>query len=199
MKRQFLALVSTIALSCAAFGASSAQAIDSSDPDYSKLDQGEILVTTSNIKGSDVPKATVRAVVDAPPEKVWGIVSNCENYKTNMPRIASSELIEKNGDTYICKVVAEMSFPFSNLTSKTKATHKIGNGVWKRSWYLLEGDYETNTGAWTVTKFDDAGTRTYLTYELHADPKIALPKSIVSSILTGALPDTIKNIRKRVK
>src|SRR5690606_15516092 len=74
------------------------------------LSKGEISVDVIDVKGSKVPKVVVKGVVDAPPAKVWQIVSDCTKYKQRMTRIKAAKLVKKTGDTYICDVTVELPF-----------------------------------------------------------------------------------------
>jgi ribosome-associated toxin RatA of RatAB toxin-antitoxin module len=172
--------------------------------DAARLGAGEILVTQRDVPGSDVPEATVRAVVDAPPEKVWAIVSDCGNYKTNMPNILESKQVSSTmtpeGEIRECRVVADLPFPFPDLVSHTRGVHTIEPGKrWQRTWKLLDGDYERNSGIWRVEPFGDDGKRSLVTYVLDAKPKVPLPSSIIKAISFGKLPEMIENVRKKVK
>src|SRR5687768_14802652 len=83
-------------------------------PDADKLAKGDVVVTTQKQAGTDIPIATAKAVVDAAPEKVWAIVSNCARYKESMPSIVSSKMLSKEGNIVMCRVVADLPFPFDD-------------------------------------------------------------------------------------
>ena len=53
------------------------------------LGKGNISVKTRAMKNTDNPEVIVKAVIDAPPQKVWKIVADCSRYKQTMSRIAS--------------------------------------------------------------------------------------------------------------
>ena len=53
--------------------------------DDAQLAKGEIVVHINKVAGSTVDEAVVLAVIDAPAEVVWSIVSDCANYKNTMP------------------------------------------------------------------------------------------------------------------
>ena len=172
------------------------------------LAHGDIVVSTRAVAGSPIPEATVQAVVDAPPEKVWAVVSDCANYKTTMPSIAESTQVrvEKptaaDGDAVevkLCRVVADLPFPFPDLMSVTRGVHRIEPGKrWQRQWKLVEGDYVRNEGEWRLEPFGDDGKRTLVTYVILAQPKIALPDSLVAAIEEGRLPEMMRNLRRKL-
>src|SRR6059058_1255350 len=59
--------------------------------------QDDIKISTEPFPGSDVPYSAVEATIDARPEEVWEILSNCANYSKTMPRIARSAELWREG------------------------------------------------------------------------------------------------------
>lgn len=163
------------------------------------LSKGEIGVDVIKVKGSDMPKVVVKGVVDAPPAKVWEIVSDCTKYKQRMTRIKAAKLVKKTGDTYICDVTVELPFPLSNLRATTTAKHISGPPTWSRTWTLLEGDYETNDGSWVLQEFAGDPQRTFVVYSVHAIPHTAVPDWLRKRAQESSMPDVIKRLRQEVK
>ena len=163
-------------------------------------DDPSIKVWTDKVAGSDIPYASVEAVIDAPPAVVWEIVSRCNNYEKNMPRVAEAKELAREGDesssfTTTCRVVADLPFPLGDLTSISKAVHTVEPGVkYVRKWSFVSGDYIMNEGSWTLVAVDD-GKKTRATYRLRAKPKLALPDSMLASFQQQTLPDVIKKLR----
>lgn len=146
------------------------------------------------VKGSDAPKVVARAVINQPPKKVWAVVSDCAQYKTRMPHIADSKLVKKEGNKVTCQVTVAMPFPFSNLTAVTEAVHEESDKGMSRRWRLVSGDYNFNEGSWEVKPLDEAGTKSLVTYTVHADPKTAVPQWIRESAQKKALPEMIERV-----
>lgn len=167
--------------------------------DEARLAKGDILVSTRAVPGSDMPEATVVAVIDAPPDRVWRIIDDCAAYKRTMPRIKASRLVERSGTRVVCEVTVEMPFPFSNLTSVSEGLHTVGPPKWARSWHMLRGDYHKNTGSWTLSAFDAAGTRTRAVYKLHVEPKVSIPNAILRKAQASTLPDVMERLRESVR
>jgi hypothetical protein len=164
-----------------------------------RLAAGEILVSTQKVPGSEQPRATVMAVIDAPPLKVWNIVSKCADYTRTMVRVSESRLLWKKGNVHRCRVTVDLPFPLSNLTATTDAVHKVVPGKkWQRSWTLVEGDYERNSGSWTLAPFDAGATRTFVIYKVHAVPNLPIPDGIRRAAQRKTLPSLIEHLRKQV-
>jgi len=164
-----------------------------------RLGSGEILVSATKVKGSPQPQATVMGVIDAPPEKVWAIISNCADYKRTMIRVSESKQLWKKGNVHRCRVTVDLPFPLSTLTATTDAVHKVVPGKkWQRSWSLVEGDFERNTGSWTLAPFDADSKRTLVIYKAHAVPNLPIPDGIRRAAQRKTLPNIIENLRKQV-
>jgi ribosome-associated toxin RatA of RatAB toxin-antitoxin module len=154
----------------------------------------DVVVKTVEVDGSDVPKLVVTATMDAPPEKVWAIVSDCAHYKEHMPRIAASKLLSKSGNTRTCEVTVEMPFPLSNLTSVTQAVHEESPAKYSRKWKLVRGDFKINEGSWEVSPANAARTKSSVRYTLHAEPNTAVPQWIREKAQKKTLPEMIDRV-----
>jgi hypothetical protein len=164
-----------------------------------RLDAGEILISSKKVPGSEQPRATVMAVIDAPPIKVWNIISKCADYSRTMVRVEASKLVWKRGDVHRCRVTLDLPFPLSTLTATTDAVHTVVPGKkWVRSWTLVEGDFERNSGSWTLAPFDSASKRTLVIYKVHVVPKLPIPDGIRRAVQRKTLPNMIEHLRKQV-
>jgi hypothetical protein len=185
-----LAVAVVVALSPAAQAASKTQA---------RLAAGEIIVSSKKVRGSEQPMATMLAVVDAPPARLWAIISKCGDYTRTMVRVAASKQLWKKGNVHRCRVTVDLPFPLSDLTATTDAVHTVVPGKkWERKWKLVEGDYHRNSGSWTLAPFDDAGQRTLVIYKVHAEPDVPIPDGIRRAAQRKSLPNLIEHLRRQV-
>jgi len=161
-----------------------------------KLDRGEIFCYPREVKGSDAPEMIVKAVVNAPPAKVWKLVDACGNYRTTIPRIASSKEISRKGKRVVCRVTIDMPFPYSDKTSITEGIHTVADGRWTRRWRLISGDYKVNSGSWVLTRFRGNRNRTMIVYRVHAVPDAWVPGWIRKAAQKKSLPNMIRRLRK---
>jgi ribosome-associated toxin RatA of RatAB toxin-antitoxin module len=160
---------------------------------------GDIKVTTRPFPNSPIPEATVTAVVDAPPDVVWSLVSDCANYKRTMPSIADSvevkrETLDDGTEVKTCRVTAALPFPFPNLTSLTRGVHRVEPGKsWSRTWTFVSGDYVKNEGHWKITPA--GANQSLVEYTIEAQPKIGLPDWLIADVEKSKLPQLMKNLR----
>jgi ribosome-associated toxin RatA of RatAB toxin-antitoxin module len=163
-----------------------------------RLEAGEVVVATEEVKDSNVPRIKLTAVIEAPPEKVWAIVDDCGNYEKTMPHIASSKQLERDAGTVTCRVTTALPFPLSNLTSETQGFITVEPGVrYARTWKFLKGDYNHHSGGWVLTPYKGDPKRTLVEYQLHVDPKMHVPQIFITQGQKGALPDMIKKLREQ--
>ena len=166
------------------------------DAERARLDAGEVLVDIGLPGLSGTPANRVRAVINAPPEKVWPLVWDCGRFEKTMPSIAKSELVEKNGNTTVCRVAADLPMPLPDLVSLAKATHTVEPGVrWQREWKLIEGDYEVNQGSFTLLPWADG--KTLAIYRIEAKPKIPVPEWMMRKAQADRLPELMHRLRKQ--
>jgi len=195
MNRHFVVIASLV---CSLF--LPATSADAASGKKARLGAGEILVSSKKVPGSEQPRATVMGVIDAPPEKVWGIISKCADYKRTMVRVSESRQLWKKGNVHRCRVTVDLPFPLSTLTATTDAVHKVVPGKkWQRTWSLVEGDFERNSGSWTLAPFDSASQRTLVIYKVHAVPNLPIPDGIRRAAQRKTLPGIIENLRKQVR
>lgn len=169
------------------------------DDTKSRLEQGEVIVTTRAIAGSSLPEVHAQGVIDAPPEKLWAILQDCGNYQKTMQRVARSKELSRAGNKVVCEVEIGLPFPLSNLVGVTEATHTVTATKWVRAWHLLRGDYEVNDGSWTLTRYNDDPKRTLAEYKLHAIPKSNVPDAILKKGQRKAIPDLFQHLREITK
>lgn len=176
--------------------AASARAADDED---SRLEKGETVVTTRAVKGHETPETTGKAVINAPPAKVWSIVSRCGDYVRTMPRTKASKELSRQGNKVVCQVTIAMPAPYSNLTSTTDVTHTESPPKFTRSWKMISGDYKYNNGSWVLAPFKGDPKRTLAVYTVLAEPKVYIPGWIRKAAQKKSLPDMMEALRKQTK
>jgi ribosome-associated toxin RatA of RatAB toxin-antitoxin module len=169
------------------------------DDEESRLDKGETVVTNRTVKGYDTPETTGKAVINAPPAKVWSIISRCGDYVKTMPRTKASKELSREGNKVVCLVTISMPAPYSNLTAKSEATHTESPPKFVRAWKMIEGDYKYNQGSWVLTPFKGDPKRTLAVYTVLAEPKAYIPGWIRKASQKKTLPDIMDRLRQQTK
>jgi hypothetical protein len=170
------------------------------DSAHERLSQGEVLIEVVKVEGSSMPRFTAQAVLDATPEQVWTVIDHCADYRKTMVRIRASEELSREGGVVRCRVTVDMPFPLTDLTAVTEAVRSVVPGQrYERRWNLVEGDYVSNSGSWTLTPFDAEGRRTLAVYDMHAEPKIAVPDWLQRKAQRKSMRDLFEKLRAVVR
>lgn len=144
-----------------------------------------------------MPRITVQFVVDAPPEKVWKIVSDCAAYPKSMPRVKKTKEVLRQGNRSHCEMTADMPFPFEDLQDVSEHVATVTQGRWYDSFTLLTGTYLKKEGSWTLTPFDEQNKRTRVTYVGHSVPITRIPDGMMRRGQLSAMRDIVDLIRKQ--
>ena len=165
-----------------------------------RLDAGEVIITTKNVDGFDIPKVHLEAVINAAPEKVWAIIEKCGDYTRTMVGLAEAKELSRKGNQIRCKTVADLPWPLDDLTAITKVRHTvIANKKWQRTWSLESGDFKYNYGSWKLSHFKGDPQRTHLVYSAHVEPTTTVPDSIKTAAAKSTLPNLIAHLRKQLE
>ncbi len=165
-----------------------------------KLTRGELIIETKDVAGSAVPAIHVKAILDAPPERVWELIDRVGDFQHNMAGVKRSAELSREGDRVRARLTVGMPFPLRDLTSVTDAIHTVIPGErYQREWHLVEGDYRVNGGRWTLYPHVQDRTRTLAIYILHAEPLIPVPLAIQRLVAAKAVPRLFAHLRRRVR
>jgi len=179
---------------------SSLSAVDSVPGLSKKVRAGGVAVSFKKVAGSDMPAVLAYGVIKAPIAKVWAMVTDCGRYHLTMPSVKESALLSGtvSSGKMRCKIVADLPWPMSDLTSVVDVTLKLRkDGVHERTWTLVEGDYKRNEGSWTLTPIDQ-GASTLLRYQLYVEPNTSVPDFLKRQAQKIKVPGMFKAIRKHV-
>ena len=175
-------------------------ALASTDLDK-RLARGEIVVQSQPVKGSSIPMFRVSGVVNAPVDKVWEVVRNCDGYVGVMPRVEKARTLKRRGRTATCSTRVDLPFPLSHLDAVTEnKTLDSPRGTRRMSWKLVKGDYKKNRGNWELRPFGGADSgKTLIVYNALVEPRLAVPKGMVASGQKRELPAVIRGLRRAAK
>ncbi|WON75003.1 SRPBCC family protein [Nitrosospira sp. Is2] len=168
---------------------------------------GELVIFTKDVeKGRRI---VAIAEVEAPPEVIFNVVNDFENYPNFMPYVIESRVLSRNNDSEVVAYnriappfVSERDYPLKfRMTRGTPAN----SGVFRSEW-TARPDAEPevkgvvrirlNEGSWVAEPIS-GGTRTRLTYTLLTNPGGLIPDFVANMSNTVAIPKLFKAVMTR--
>ena len=176
------------------------QAPTLSSDERARLAHGEVVVREMQASDSDGIGMLVMAVVDAPPERVWQVMADCDAYEEFVPRVSHARVRDRDGAFHTCELVVDLPMPLGDQITETRQqTRRLPDGAYQRLWTLLPGDwsYHRNDGSWTAHPHGE-GAQSLLVNRMDARPKSSVPLWILRAAQVRQAPETFLAIRKRV-
>lgn len=173
------------------------------DPAERRLARGDVLVASHPVAGSRWPRLVARAVLPASPEAAWRLIEGVARWPEFMPGVAACEALAPDGAVLRTRMVVHLPFPFRDLSAIVRARHAVtatpGGARFERTWTLESGDYAANDGRWTLAPFAPDATAALATYELHAAPRLPLPRWLATALQERAMPALFEALRTRLR
>src|SRR5437763_15503123 len=169
-----------------------------------------LAVHTREKPGVDVKEVKAMGQIDAPPEKVFEVVTDYEHQVGNMPYVENAKVFARTDKDVTFWAVAD--FPMVSRRDwivKSRLEKNLPGGVYRAAWDPVEVPnapppadgvvrLKINTGSWTLEPLD-GGKRTMATYQLLTDPGGSIPTFIANKANTTALPELFARVRKRAE
>lgn len=89
-----------------------------------RLKEGEIIVCSEDVEGTRVKKGTVTGVINVPPETVWQVITDNNNFKKFMPQTLDSLIVAKEKVAKILKKNPKKHSQMKSLLNK-KVSHPL--------------------------------------------------------------------------
>lgn len=178
--------------------------VSATEFDYTKyadqLEEMEVIVLYEDGNKGTAPTIITIGLFDNDPDALWGIIDNCSEYKNNLLSISRSKETYRKDNIRHCKITVDLPFPLPNLSSTTEATNTVVPGImWKRTWKLLKGDYEHNSGSWVLYPYGDDDEYTLAIYTIQAVPNIFVPQGLVDYMRKRNIPKLYKKLRQLIQ
>jgi hypothetical protein len=171
------------------------------EADRARLEAGEVLVRDLQSSDPDGIGVLVIGVVEAPADRLWALMADCEQQDEFMPRITHAEVRDRAEDAHTCDLVVDVPFPLEDLRTATRhRVRRLPDGGYQRWWRLEPGDwsYHTNSGSWTVHPRPD-GRTSLLVNRMDLLPKTIVPRWVLRDAHARQAPETYEAIRLRIR
>lgn len=156
-----------------------------------KLEKGEIELEATDGPGGR-RDARARALIAAPPARIWAVITDYDHYRDFMPLTTVSEVKKREGNQVL--FYTELSTPVKTICYTIRLTLDEAKGA--VDWTLVDGNLKSNEGSWRLEPYG-AG-ETYVVYTCFVAPGFPIPGFLLNKITQGTMPDLIAAVRKRV-
>ena len=127
---------------------------------------GQVILVEEEANGR-VKLVTGGTLVQAPPDKVWSLITDFGNYPSWMPQTAA--VTATDAGTHIKDVTFNLNFTFSVISKKVSyTTRNTLTPPNKITWNLVEGDFARTDGAWNLVPAK-GGSATLVFYSTYTD------------------------------
>ena len=191
--RRLLLAVAMTAL--AAGRAAAGDLLALSDDEQRRLTAGEIVLRDEKppAASAGATGGTAIAVVRAPVERVWGVLTDYPGHPRYYPRVTAAEVLETKGPEVLVRYTIQigfLTFDFHMRKVADVARHRI-------DWHLAEdrsnGLLRENSGYWLVQPRPEGSLVTYA-----VATRTLMPGFLTASSQRDSLVETITGLRRVV-
>lgn len=170
--------------------------------DYASLNEGGIIAHHADILGSPVKKSTAIALIDAPPEAVFTVLTDYEDFPQFMP-FTKKVTVHQEEKRLCVRYDLDLPWPIGDrhyVVEMDDGREEIaGTPVMHSRWTYQpgSGNIRDTFGSWEILPYGEA--KSFVRYTVFTDPGGRIPKWARRMAPKIAVPRVIKGLRKRVK
>ena len=129
------------------------------------------------------------------PSAFMQVLTDFEAYPDYLPHMRSARVLSDEGDAW------EVAFSLT-LIRRLDYTLRLvrttaDEGRQRLEWTMVQGVFRENRGSWTLSPTETGGTRAL--YELDVAIGMYVPRSILNSLVTTGLDETLDAFRTRAE
>ena len=135
---------------------------------YGALQDGDMVLTDVTPEG-DTVSITAMTLVNAPPQEVWDVVTNYEDYKNFAPLLNKSEVKKREGNKVVVEFAAGIKVKIFSISGhiSLELTHHSNDYIeYKR----VSGKVKMMEGYWRILDVDN-GNKSIMCCKVTADLK----------------------------
>ncbi len=155
----------------------------------------------TEIEGSPVKEGMAVGLVEAPPERVFRVVTDNARFAEFMPFVELSTVETLADGSLVNLQSLDLPWPVSNREYKIKLVNEADAGgeppLWQSAWTHVKGfgNIEESRGAWRVFP---CGERALVEYQVYTDPGGSIPTYFKNKATRRSLNQLIEAVRSRV-
>jgi hypothetical protein len=161
-----------------------------------RLAAGEVVVRTALDAGGARGRVYAAVRIDAAPEVIWSVMTNCEQAPSFVPGLKHCRRIEAAPDG--AWEIIEHEVKYSWLLPTVRYVFRA-DYQWPRriDFRRVSGDLKEQEGTWLLEEMPESSA-TIVEYEVYLDPGFWVPQALVRHSLRRDLPGVLTALRTRV-
>jgi len=161
-----------------------------------KVRGGGMDSTSQPYPGTSVQWGRAVAIIDAPMEKVLGVVQDYANYTAFMPHFKTSRVLSQRGGAALLYAQVSLMKGAASIWAELKIKPRDVGTTKVIEATMTKGNVDILQAVWEITPFDDG--RTLVAFQIIVDPDLPLPTSLVNSENAKTARMTIRALRERM-
>ena len=145
---------------------------------------------------------TVRILVNTSIEDAWQVLTDYNNFAEFLPGVASSELVEDNGDRKVFEQISNIKTLIFSIESRVKIATTESYPA-QIDFKAVDGDLQALKGKWTlepVSPYPSAPPdKVLITHKVSVEPGKSPSDSIFFNIYEDRLQETLEAIKQEVE
>ncbi|HYV43952.1 MAG TPA: SRPBCC family protein [Myxococcaceae bacterium] len=139
-----------------------------------------------------MPGASRSIVINAPPDKVFDVITAYEKYPEFMKEVKEIKTSNRKGNQ------VDVQYKVDLMKSIKYSLRMTEDRPSKVSWSFIEGEFmKDNKGSWVLEPSGEGQTKATYTIEMALGPLI--PKTIVNAMVENQLPKMLEDMKRRVE
>lgn len=136
--------------------------------------------------------ATRSIVINAPPERVFDVVSDYERYPEFLSEVKSIRTSGRQGNQVNIHYEVDV---MKRIRYTLRMTEDRPRGL---QWTFVEGEVmKDNTGGWVLEPLPDGMTKA--TYTVDVALGLLVPRPLVTAMVESSLPKMLQSFKKRIE
>lgn len=161
-------------------------------------------------EGQAVNELKATALLNATPEEVWSVLTDYPGWVKTMPSTDAAEVLARDGQGHALVYLRYVLPLIAPRDTLIEVTEQRTDAAWVLSWQVAPESRDAerpkakgvvrlrvNEGQWRLES-REAGTKTFLTYQLLSAPGGDVPPFFINRVNTLGVPKTIESLERAI-
>ena len=162
-----------------------------------RLDRYDVLSFTDPIPDG-LKKGKAIGVFDATPEEIFRVITEYEHYNSFIPRVVSSQVIDRHGDTSaFVFLLTDLPWPVRDAWVLAQFEHEqLGANTYRIRFWQIRGSLRRYAGSALIEPW--AGNKSAVTYELIIEPDMRASHHFINGRIEQVTALYLHSLRQHI-